>query len=62
MKEFNIYTMRGASAEDNEILMGYINQDMEDCLFVDEYGRVFDASDRYVADCIEGEAGDGICC
>lgn len=62
MKEFNIYTMRGASAEDNEILMGYINQDMEDCLFVDESGRVFDASDRYVADCIEGEAGDGICC
>lgn len=62
MKKFDIYAMRGASAEDNKTLMEYINQDMEDCLFVDECGRVFDASDRYVADCIEGEAGDGICC
>ncbi len=62
MKEFNIYTMRGASAEDNKVLNEYINNDLEDTLECDEYGRVFNALGGYIADYIETDAGDGIGC
>ncbi len=61
-KSFNIYTMRGKTAEDDKALMWYINEELEDTLLVDRAGRVFDANEKYVADCIEGEPGDGICC
>lgn len=62
MKEFNIYNMRGASAEDNKVLNEYINNDLEDTLECDEYGRVFNASGCYIADYIETDVGDGIGC
>ncbi len=62
MNKFNIYTMRGATEEDNETLLEYLDKDMEDCLFVDRCGRVYDGSDRYIADYIDVEPGEGIGC
>lgn len=61
-KKFDIYSMRGKTDADDKELMKYINEDMEDLLFVDDTGAVFDANDNYVANCIEGDPGDGICC
>lgn len=61
-KKFDIYSMRGRTAKDDKALMEYINKDMNDLLFVDDAGAVFDADDNYVANCIEGDPGDGICC
>lgn len=54
--------MRGRTAKDDKALMEYINKDMDDLLFVDDAGAVFDADDSYVANCIEADPGDGICC
>lgn len=62
MKRFDVYSMRGASAEDNKVLNEYFNNELEDTLECDEHGRVFDASGCYIADYIEGEEGDGIGC
>lgn len=59
---FNMYTMRGASEEDNKVLNDYLNRELEDELECDEYGRVFNASGCYIADYIETDAGDGIGC
>lgn len=61
-KKFDIYSMRGKTDADDAALMEYINKDMEDLLFVDDAGAVFDADENYVANCIEGDPGDGICC
>lgn len=61
-KSFDIYSMRGKTDADNKALLEYISKDMEDLLFVDDAGAVFDADENYVANCIEGEPGDGICC
>lgn len=61
-KKFDIYSMYGKTDADDAALMEYINKDMEDLLFVDDTGAVFDADENYVANCIEGDPGDGICC
>ena len=61
-KKFDIYSMRGKTDADDAALMKFINKDMEDLLFVDDTGAVFDVNDNYVANCIEGDPGDGICC
>lgn len=60
MKEFNIYEMIGATAEDSEIINEYLDRNVE--LTVDEYNRVFTESGIYVADCIETDEGNGIGC
>ena len=59
---FNMYTMKGVSEEDNNVLNEHIVRDLEDGLEVDEYGRVFDASGYYIADVVVCDAGDGIGC
>ncbi len=60
MKEFNMYEMTGATAEDIKVINEYLDRDIE--LTVDEYNRVFTESGIYIADCIETEEGNGIGC
>lgn len=60
--KFNMYTMKGASEEDNNVLNDYLDRELEDEMEVDEYGRVFNACGCYIADYIETDAGDGIGC
>ena len=60
--KFNMYTMKGASEEDDNVLNDYLDRDLEDEMEVDEYGRVFNASGCYIADYVETDAGDGIGC
>lgn len=59
---FDGVTMRGATVEDNNTLIAYINRDLEYTLTVDENDRVFDAQERYIADVIHVDAGDGLLC
>lgn len=57
---FDGVCMRGVTFEDNNILIAYINRYLEDTLSVDEYDRVFDAQERYIADIVHVDAGEGL--
>lgn len=61
-RPFDGVTMRGASFEDNNTLIAYLNRDLEDTLTVDDYNRVFDAQERYIADVVDVDAGNGLLC
>lgn len=59
-RPFDGTTMRGATWDDNNALTRYINRDLDETLVVDQYNRVFDAQDTYIADVVDVDAGDGL--
>lgn len=61
-RAFDGTRMRGVTWDDNNVLIAYINHNLEDTLTVDEYDRVFDAQERYIADVVDVDAGDGLLC
>lgn len=61
-RPFDGTRMRGVTFEDNNTLIRYINRYLEDTLTVDEYNRVFDAQERYIADIVHVDAGEGLLC
>ena len=62
-KEFERKVIREGCVDTRKYRYVYeSSKDMEDLLFVDDAGAVFDADENYVANCIEADPGDGICC
>lgn len=59
---FDGYSMTGLTPDDNETLVDYIQRDLDDVLEVDQFDRVFDADERYIANIQRVEAGAGIYC
>lgn len=59
---FDGYSMTGLTQEDNETLIDYICRDLDDVLEVDQFDRVFDVNERYIANIQRVEAGAGIYC
>ena len=61
-RAFDGTRMRGVTWDDNNTLIRYVNRDLEETLVVDQYNRVFDAQERYIADVVDVDAGDGLLC
>lgn len=61
-RPFDGVRMRGVTFEDNNTLIAYLNRDLDDTLTVDDCDRVYDAQERYIADIVHVDAGEGLLC
>lgn len=62
VRAFDGARMRGVTWDDNNTLIRYINRDLEETLVVDQYNRVFDVQERYIADVMDVDEGNGLLC
>lgn len=60
MKDFDEYTMMGATEEDNEAILESLENGID--LTVDDAGRVWNSGGIWIADCRNVEVGEGIAC
>jgi hypothetical protein len=59
-REFDRFSMKGETADDNNVIQEHIVNDVP--LFVDDAGRVWNEGGQYIARYIEVEPGNGISC
>jgi hypothetical protein len=52
--------MTGITEEDNQEILNALENDIE--LTVDEFNRIWNEGNVYIADCIEVEVGNGVLC
>jgi hypothetical protein len=60
MKNFDGVSMTGITEEDNQEILNALENDIE--LTVDEFNRIWNEGNVYIADCIEVEVGNGVLC